>query len=471
MVFQRNRLLPAAAALVLACGCEVRAPVRQSVSRSRAQSYERWQDTREGKDPGAIVRGKLSLADAVKVALTHSKSVLAALKERDIAEGRRLEAYSFVYPKVDMSAGYTRMGELPGFEVGGQTVTLGEEDNYSVGLSVSQPLYGGGATPAGIRMAAVYALLSDETVRESTQKAVYDTAQAYFDTVLARHLLAAEQAAFTSAKKHLDDVAAKETQGVASKFDVLRTRVELSNIRAEMIRKKNALDLALVSLLKAMGVSQESKVELSDDLTYEALKPSLANAVKTAYRSRPDLQKAELGVLLQEQMIRYEKSGYKPSVDLFFNQDWTRPDSTGEDEWGDSWTAGITVRWSVFDGMARKGRVTRETAVLEQRKIQVAQAEERVLLEIRAAVLNLKHAEELVESQKEGLTLAKEVLDVADVAYREGTASRLEVSDARTAFVKATGLYYRAIHSHAMARLSYQKVVGTLGPPVHEGER
>ncbi len=467
----RTTLLLTAAVLLLATGCKVRESIHGDVGRNRVKAYERWQDARDGKDPEAVLKGTLSLADAVKVALAQNKTVLAALKEKDIAAGRKLEAYSVVYPKVEATAGYTRIGELPGFNVGGQTVTMGEEDNYSAGLTVTQPLYGGGAVPAGIRMAAIYQLLGDQTVRESVQQAVYDTARAYTDAVLARHLYQTLQEALKSAKEHLDDVTRKEAQGVASKFDVLRSRVELSNIQAEMIRQKNAVDLAVIALLKAMGTSQDSAVELSDQLTYSPLEPELSKAVLIAYENRPDLQKAELGVLLQEQMIRYEKSGYKPSVDLFFNQDWTRPDISGEDEWGDSWTAGLTVRWSVFDGMARRGRVTRETAVLEQRKIQLAQAEERVLMEIRSAVLGLKHAEELVESQKLSLTLAKEVLDVSGVAYREGVASRIEAADARTAFVKTTGLYYQAIHSHVLARLTYQKAVGTLGPHTREGER
>ncbi len=132
--------------------------------------------------------------------------------------------------------------------------------------------------------------------------------------------------------------------------------------------------------------------------------------------------------------------------------------------WGDAWTAGVTVRWPLFDGLRREGRVQREKATLNQKKIQLTDTEEQALLEIRQAVLNVRSAAEFVGSQGLNRAKAREALGLVEVGYREGINSEVEVTDARAAFTKAIGLYYQAVYDHKIAGLDLQKAVGTLGP-------
>jgi hypothetical protein len=55
------------------------------------------------------------------------------------------------------------------------------------------------------------------------------------------------------------------------------------------------------------------------------------------------------------------------------------------------------------------------------------------------------------------------------VGYREGIASEVEVSDARSALTLARGLYYESVYGHAISRLNLQLAMGTLGPKPGEG--
>ena len=86
---------------------------------------------------------------------------------------------------------------------------------------------------------------------------------------------------------------------MASNFDVLRAEVELSNFTAELIRSRNAINVAKVNLVKIMGVSQDSSFALSDELVYSPLNITMEQAVASAYRNRPDLFSKELGVRQQ----------------------------------------------------------------------------------------------------------------------------------------------------------------------------
>jgi len=215
--------------------------------------------------------------------------------------------------------------------------------------------------------------------------------------------------------------------------------------------------LAKTRLLKAMGVSQETEVELADELSYEPVRPILDEAVRIAHLNRPDLYAAELGVRLQQEAVRIAKSRYWPKVDALFTQGWSRPDPhTSTDDWGRNWTAGVQVEIPIFDGLRREGQLIQEKATLRKRKVELLDAEERALLEIQQAMLSLR-----------GLNLerAKEGLRLAGVGYRQGINTEVEVVDARAALTRARGLYYQAIYAHTVARLALQRAMGILGPP------
>ncbi len=471
----RNKYMVIAALAILLCsGCANVESVRGEVLADRTRAYGKWLKAR--KDSGeskTILKGDLSLQDAVKLALANNKSLLAVAEEKEIARGRIVESYSGALPKLTATGRYTKLDEASSFDVGGQNVSLGFEDNYSTGFEVKQPLYRGGAIGAAIRAAAIYACLSDETVRDKVQDTIYEVAKAYFEVLLAGHLYEANKQALRSAESHRDDVKEKFAQGVASRLDAMRAEVDVSNFKAETIRQDNRIKLAKTGLLKLMGVSQESDILLSDELTYETVETDIEEAVRLAFENRPDLRRAELSVRLQEEDLRVARSKYLPEIDLTFNQNWANPDphNSTEDEWGDAWTAGVTVRWPLFDGMKREGRVQRKKAALRQEKIQLADTEERALLEIQRAVLNLRSAVEFVGSQGLNRAKAQEALRLVEVGYREGVNSEVEVTDGRAAFTKAVGLYYQAVYDHKIARLDLQKAVGALGPAAVDNNR
>ncbi len=469
----RNRYMAAAAAILLASGCANVESIRREVLVDRTKSYNKWLKAhRSRRESEPVLKGNLSLQDAVKLALANNKSLLAVVEEKEIARGRIVESYSGALPELTATGRYVRLDEVVSFDIEGQNVSLGFEDNYSAGLEVKQPLYRGGAIGAAIRAAAIYACLSDETVRGKVQETIYEVTKAYFEVLLAKHLYEANEQALRSAESHRADVKEKLAQGVVSRLDVLRAEVDVSNFKAETIRQDNRVKLAETNLLKSMGVSQESGIVLSGELIYEAVETHFEEAVRLACENRPDLREAELNVHLQEQALRVARSKYLPEIDLSFNQDWAQPDPHNStlDEWGDAWTAGVTVRWPLFDGMKREGRVQREKATLKQKKIRLADTEEQALLEIRQAVLNLRSAAEFVASQDLNQAKAKEAFNLVEIGYREGISSEVEVTDARAAFTKAVGLYYQAVYDHKIARLDLQKAVGTLGPSAGESE-
>jgi outer membrane protein len=444
--------------------CVSRQAIEQDLTHARLSAYKEWTRQKEQKsDSESVIHGKLSLRKALELALAHNRTLQVVQEEKNIARGRTLESYGEVLPNVMLNGNYTRLN-ADGTDYNGSYVQVTQRNQYEGSVSVTQPLYKGGLGQAALRASQYYDALTDENIRNAYQGTIYSAAKAYYEVLLVREQLNVTKTYATLADAHLKDVKIKRRFGTASDFNVLRSQVELSNARAEMIAFQNRLKLANTGLLNIIGLSQESRIELTERLDYTPLTVREEAEVRTAFLNRPDLAAAELTVKLQEEAVTKAYSKYYPTVSAFYNHSLEKPDPYYEknNEWDDAWSAGIIVNLPIFDGLKREGKVAQERSALKQRNIGLIDARENVILEIKNAVLSLRDATELVDVQRLTLTQAEEGLRLAEVGYREGTLDQVSVLDARAALTQAQLVYYRSLYEHTIARLNLRKAEGLL---------
>ncbi len=444
------------------CGCTSKEKYYDDTAKARDAAYEKWKNRKENPQAQVLISGKLSIEDCLKLTLVNNKTLQRVLEEKTIAKGEELKSYSAMLPSVNLTGNYTRKDELDSLGA----FTLGSLDNYSVGLNVSQPLFAGGSIIGRINSARLASLLTDQAVRAAFEDTIYTANHLYYDVLLNQRLLEVDADAIRSAEAHLDSVRQKRQAGAASDFDVLRAEVELSNFKAEYIQNKNCINIAKTSLLKTMGVSQDSVILLTDELIYIPSDVNMVLAVETAYKSRPDLFGRQFDVTLQNELFKIAKSRYFPSLFGSFGDLASRPDPRDPTkiEWGNSWQAGLTATFPLFDGFTREGDVMQQKARMKQANINLTDAEETALFELAEAQLSIENAAEFVESQKLNLSRAQEGLRLAELGYKEGINTQVEMIDAQTALTKAKAFYYQAIYSHIIGKLNLKKAMGILAP-------
>ncbi len=456
-----------ALALTAALGCLQSGQIYREVRYSRAESYRKWARTRERVRVRPVLKGDLSLQRALEVAVASSKQIKAALQERQRAGGRLWQGYSEFMPRLTAFSSYYRLDKPTGgtVQVDGTSVSVGARDNYTYGFVFRQPLFRGGAVPA-VTAAQIFGLAGEEEIRWAVETVMYEVARLYQDVLLTEKLHEVRQDALASAEVHLEDVLKRQGAGLSTEFDVLRAKVEVSNARTEMIRQAARIELAKASLLRAMGISEASDVNLSTPLNYGPISPEFEDAVKVAYENRPDLFQAELEVRAQKEALQIARSRWLPALEASFTCLWSNPDPhvTSRRHWGRRWYGSLSANWTIFDGLRREGEILEHKAILRKKMILLEEIEERVPLEIEQALSGIRVAEQLIEAQDLNVEQAKEGLRLATRGYPEVTTV-VDVQDARAALMYARGLYWEAVYDHAVARLELQKATGVLGPP------
>ena len=414
------------------------------------EADERRDRTRRGTEELPVILGKLTISDAVTLAMANNRTLKTAYLTRMDADGAIMEAYAGALPNANLS-----------LDAHNTWIDGDSDDTYSLGVEVVQPLWRSGAVSAGVRFAKLYAASTDFTIREKVQSIIYSVVQKYMTVLLNEHLVDVYEDANAVAERLLETTRNRRQQGTVSDYEVLRAGVEVANTKAALINANNALQSAMVLLFREMGVSQESKVEFSGELKYSPEHFVLETTSLKAFQERPDIARAQAALFMAEENMKIVKSLYGPRADVFASADYS---NARADEWNDTWTVGARVRLPIFDGFERRGKLISAVSKRDQAAEALRDLEDLSHVEVVEALLKLKYADELYVSQMKNLDLSREALRILETGSSFGRNTQVEVLDARAALTQAMGTYYNAVYSHGIARLGVRYATGTLYP-------
>ena len=86
--------------------------------------------------------------------------------------------------------------------------------------------------------------------------------------------------------------------------------------------------------------------------------------------------------------------------------------------------------------------------------------EDRIKLEVKNALLNLKVAQKNIQTAKESLEQAKENYRITNLQYQQQMTTSTEVLDARTFLTQAETNYYRALYGYLISLAELERAVG-----------
>ncbi len=396
----------------------------------------------------------LNLTSILDLARERNLDIQSSREELLRARGKDLEGQSGYLPRLDLSGSYMQQNNaLNG---------TGDKEYSGGSLTVTQTLYRGGKNRAKKNQAIYFREAANQGIELTTQEVFYLVLDTYYEVLLGKANVQTAQDGLAYAREHLRETERKRVLGIATNFEVIRAEQQESARNTELIAAKNQMESAKINLLTLLRLPQRGEYDVQGSLEYTPFRGDPERFLETALEERPDLKKALSEVEVQRQQVIIERSESLPSVSIYGKYNYDDPSSNYDNE-EDTWSAGIQISVPLFDGNEALGKALQERATLQQQELGVAQQEENIKKEIAHAFLNLTSTEEAVISTKKNLELARESLRLAQVGYREGVSTQLDVLDAQTAFTLAEKEHSTAIKDHAMAIVALEKAQGTLG--------
>ncbi len=335
-------------------------------------SSQAW--SRQGSEVDTL---RLTLDEAVQIALENNFGMQEAGLEREIAAQQVREAWGNVYPQVNASGNFTRnlvtappfagsgaedlfadfgaIGwlryneqqvlegnerisyeeflerQMQGYEEAGITAPFMDDDPFTVdnqfvaSLSITQTLFNGSAFGA-IKGAEQFRKLSEDAEHRERQMVIDEVRRAYFSALLAGQQVEVMQQSVERIRRTAEDASRTAEQGLSSRYEKLSAEVELVNMETELIEAENQAELARKNINLILNLDISQPIALSGDLTMAAMQPvgelTVDEAVELAIQHRPDLQQVEGSIEINRINERINRASYKPVVNAFANLDY-----------------------------------------------------------------------------------------------------------------------------------------------------
>jgi outer membrane protein TolC len=413
----------------------------------------------------------LTLEDSIKLALEQNPFYLAEKAKEDQASYMVREAVSSFFPALNAQGMHildkkVMTIDMPSFVPGmpPQKIKLDFTRNYQFSLSFSLPLSAGGRLVSGYKQANYNLMSTKEAIRQSMQETVFNVKKAFYGYLLAKKFVEVSEEAVSLADKHWKNVKSLYDVGMASKFDLLRSEVQVANLKPQLIRAKNGLSTVELGLKTLLGLDLKQPIEVKGELSYKEFEANVDAGVAQALANRPEMNQLKFQQQMAAEMLKMARGAYLPTLAIggAYNY-WGNRFKFTKDSWESYYSVNLVLDIPLFNGFVNSAKVGESKAVLRQLDYSRKGLSEMVKFEVQEAILSLQQAKESLLSQEKNVEQAQEAVRIADLNYGEGLATNLDVSFAQMALTQAKTNHSQALYDYALALAQLEKAVGASG--------
>ncbi len=409
----------------------------------------------------------LTLDGAVAMALRQNPFFLATQEREMQAKSQVREAVSRFLPSLNAQGTNTLdeklfVLEFPSLTGGApQRIAIDFTKNFQTALSFSLPLFAGGRLVAGYKQAGYNLEASRESVRLSEQETIFNVKRSFYGYLLAREFSGVADEALALAEKFRDNVKNLYEVGMASKFDLLRSEVQVSNLKPQAIRARNSVEVAALGLKTVLGIGLDTPVEIKGELTAPPLDTVSEAVVEEALTQRPELRQLDYQRRMAGEMLKIARGSVLPTVGIggAYNL-WSDNLNFKKGNWQNYYAINLSVSLPIFNGFESRAQVGRSKAMIREIDWTRKGLSEAIALEVRQAVLNHHQAQETLLSQEKNVEQAREAVRIAELNYAEGLATNLDVSTAQVALAQARTNYSQALYDCVISQAQLEKAAG-----------
>lgn len=417
----------------------------------------------------------LTLKDAIQYALENKADAKKAKLEVENSEYQIQQARSRALPEITANGNMTynpilQLNALPGdfFGQPGTTILapLGQEWSATGGVSLTQNIFDQ-AVFTGLKAAKTTREFYQINQQLTEEQVIERVANNYYQVFVQREKLAVVDSNYVNTSKIRDIIKGQFENGLAKKIDLDRMTVNLYNINTERQQLINALKLQENSLKFYMGMPIETPIMIPDtefEVTPQALSEAPITENRTEYLL---LQK-------QEQLLTYQKKSiiaeYYPSLSIsgsynYIGQGPKMPLGASSSEgvyWSDYSAIGLNLKIPIFTGFGTRARVRQADIDIRKNKEDMIDTKLSLDLAFENAKTQINNSIITINSQKENVKLAQEVLDNTKNNYYNGLAPLTDLLDAENSHVEAQNNYTSALLDYKLAEIQLIKAKGEL---------
>lgn len=358
--------------------------------------------------------------DAVRRAVENHPSVQRAAADILRAEAVQQQVRARALPSVGVAMTTSVIDPITSFDGRAIVPRTQTQTVASVGIPLITPV-----SWAERNQAADQVIVSQRVVADARRQIAMATGQAYLSIITQRRVLELNERALENARAHYDYANQRFQGGIGSRLNAIRAEQEVSASEARVEDARLAIRRAQEALGVLMAV--DGPVDAAMEPMFDVPPPAVPDQELVA--GRQDLQ-----VIAARQAAAERRAGdtwkeYLPSVTALFTPEVVAP--AGLFANARSWRASVLFSVPLFDAGQRRGQSRERLAFVDAVRAERSDAERRAESEIRTAREAVASSERALLHARRAAEQANQVVQITDVAFREGATTNIEVIDAQ----------------------------------------
>ena len=410
----------------------------------------------------------LSLEEALEMTLSDNPAIRAAEFNRRAAQQERRAAIGLRMPQIGITGSYAYLGKdieidlnnmktpvqnlagqilqsgmipsdyipsisqmLSGAMAASWALPLQDRSLGFVGGDVTVPLWMGGKINAANRAARI----NEQTARsqgiQQRNALVSELVERYYGLALARQVVVVRQQVVDGVRKHLEDAAALEAQGMISRSEKLYVEFKMSEAERDLQNAQSQVETIAAALNSTIGQTDDYQ-PVTAMFILERMEP-LDHFRTLAAERNPLPDQVDQKRRLAYEGVRAQRSSFLPQVVAmggmsFYDYQVSKVLPR--------WAVGVGVNFKLFDGLNREYKYSAAKQTVRRVEALQDKAGNDISVLVEKLYNQMENYRTQMASIEASLAFAEEYLKTKNAAFLEGMSSSTDLIDAELNLAK-----------------------------------
>ena len=411
-----------------------------------------------------------TLDQLINKALTSNYSVQSSRLDELRTETQIEQVKANARPQVNLVGDYKRYIKIPGQVVpaaafGGpegsySVLAFGLPYNLSTSVQATQQVY----NPL-LLIALKTAKVNRETSALQTQKTkedvAYNVSAAYYNLQTISQQIAFLRSNLTATERLIRITDLRRQNQLAQGIDVDRLQLSKTASQAQIESLQATYNQLLNTLKFLTGTPQTDSLSVRTAIE-ETTPVTPANEFTI---NRTDLLLLDRQKALNGLDQRTIKAGFVPTLSLYGTANSTVYAIGGDNSYLKNvpgYWAGLQLNWNIFDGLARKAKLSQNRIDNQKLDVQLRQTQESISMDIANARNQFLVQQQNLSTNRSQVMLAEKVYIQTQLQFKEGTIDITDLVQAENSLRDAQNNYLNTLVNLRTAELDWKKATGSL---------
>lgn len=398
----------------------------------------------------AANRRVVTMEELFRIAETNSTQLRPSFTAEEVARQEISVARSKYLPDIEADLSFSYIGD--GFTTKRNLADCQKAEiphfGNNLGISVSQPVYTGGALTAGVELARQKATAANYSTEMQRDNIRLRLAGFYLDIYKYDNLRDVVENNIIQARQVLEDMKARYEQGMALQNDITRYELLVSNLELQLVKINNTLTILNRNLVVTAGLPENTEIVPDSTILDRALPKTDEEWWREAARNEaPSLKLARTGVDISRTAESLVRSERLPKIGLKAAWSMDGPilvEIPPIDRNLSYWYVGVGISYNLSSLYKSNKSLSKSRVATREAIERLEAANENVDLEVNAGYVRYMEAYEELKTQSKSVELAERNYNIVATRYTEGMALITDMLDAANSRLDAEQLLVNA---------------------------